>query len=170
MPYVKGAPRKMRKDSLIGKIYDALPTKKSKAIPTRVVGEIVGRNLSCVSLALKNLEEDGFISKCMKRDFEECKILNHAGNNSRSRCKLFWYVSEKDTTMSLNLEGLRKECGRSIYENIRSQKGMQGMVPWHQVDADHKRGFEKMAGVVFACLFRKHPEDLIKFFTDGRAD
>jgi len=72
--------------------------------------------------------------------------------------------------MALNLEGLRKECAKALYDSMRTQAKERGMIPWHQVNAEHKRGFEKMAGTIFSVLFKKHPEDLIKFFTDGRAD
>jgi len=165
------ASRKRRpKKAMMKRVYKALPSVKSRAITSKAVSEKISEKHATVCSLLSQLEEGGHITKVMQKDIELRDITTTKGHLSREINKSHWYIRKGNVEMSLNLEGLRKESAKAIYESIRAQAGDVGMVPWHQVNPEHKRGFEKMAGVIFDVLFRKHPDDLIAFFTDGRAD
>lgn len=65
--------------------------------------------------------------------------------------------------MTLNLEGLRRECGKRIYD--KTMKAGMLNTPWHDLDPEVRMGFERMVGEVFDVLFAKNPADVIEFFT-----
>lgn len=156
-------------NTIMKQVYAALPFRRGQAITSKTVSINIGMGHSTASGALVKLEEQGYVTKFRQHDTMErpigAKMKKFKFNNT------YYYIGKGNTAMSLNLEGLRKECAKALYESMRAQAAKEGgMIPWHQINADHKRSFEKLAGTVFSVLFRKHPDDLIKFFTDGRAD
>jgi len=65
--------------------------------------------------------------------------------------------------MALNLEGLRIECAKRMYNKTigatpRAKK-------WHRIDKAQRMGFVRMTSECFQVLFEKNPVDVIEFFT-----
>ena len=63
--------------------------------------------------------------------------------------------------MSLNLEGLRIQCARRLYEDtLKKETG----VSWFKLPKPIQEGYAKMTGAVFDELFRKPHHELYEFF------
>lgn len=63
--------------------------------------------------------------------------------------------------MSLNLEGLRIQCARRLYEDtLKKETG----VSWFKLAKPIQEGYKKMVGAVFDELFRKPDHELYEFF------
>lgn len=64
--------------------------------------------------------------------------------------------------MPLNLEGLRIEVARAMYDD--SMGSMEGSPSWFNLPDEVKAGFLKFAGVCFAKLWEKDTKDVVDFF------
>ena len=63
--------------------------------------------------------------------------------------------------MSLNLEGLRIQCARRLYEDtLKKETG----VSWFKLPKPIQEGYAKMTGAVFDELFRKPQHELYEFY------
>lgn len=65
--------------------------------------------------------------------------------------------------MALNLEGLRIECARRMYE--KTIGAMPGQPTWFKLGKEQRMGFMRMTSECFQVLFSKDPKDIIEFFT-----
>lgn len=65
--------------------------------------------------------------------------------------------------MALNLEGLRIECARRMYEKTLGT--MPDAPLWFDIPKEQRLGFLRMTSECFQVLFSKNPADVIEFFT-----
>jgi len=61
---------------------------------------------------------------------------------------------------------MRRHCGLAIYKSVSTLTSPL----YSQLDPDIRDGYEKMAGIVFAELFKMDPAEVTKFFIDGKDD
>lgn len=155
--------KRMSSERLKDRLLEILPLSKHRSMLPDGLALLIDANKVDIITALKELCKSGLVKINFRPTVYEVVIAKDGKKSKVYPRRNFYWKAEH----VMNLEGIRIKCGRALYGSITRAPGM---LPWHQLKAEDKRSFEKMAGVVFDVLFKLPVHEVIEFFSDGKAE